>query len=291
LKQFSAGLSVIQLENFRSHHVIATVLMENAPQVVLQYVCLFELNLSGAIVIVSFMSSVFNILMAIVSTIVFHILHRKHMDIPFTINILWRRKLAQGGLSPLSLSHTLSLESPSVGTDALDPYYECGRRSKLAELLGQMNLGGGKPMKFEILSSKQQQSGAILFGVFVAEQSTAANEGDLFADLVDPENEREIKKAVIKALELGSMYGAKFVFKICISRTIHISVRERAKLILNGLRDFKAPPDLMSAVQQLTNQAIHRSEPLDGIEHDERVALLRENAKDQANLELSESRK
>merc|ERR550532_3014726 len=67
LQMFSAGLSTIQLEQFRSHHVLATVLAENIPQLCLQYYFMFKLNLATSIVIVSFISSIFNILRAILS--------------------------------------------------------------------------------------------------------------------------------------------------------------------------------------------------------------------------------
>ena len=42
LNILSAGLSKLQLQRFQSHHVIATVLTENVPQIMLQYWFMFQ---------------------------------------------------------------------------------------------------------------------------------------------------------------------------------------------------------------------------------------------------------
>merc|ERR550532_829667 len=93
---FSAGLSTLQLESFRSHHVVATVIIENVPQLYLQYEFMFKFGVVNGIVIASFLSSIFNILLAMMNAAVFWILHRHRVDIPFSIMIAWKK--INGGL-------------------------------------------------------------------------------------------------------------------------------------------------------------------------------------------------
>merc|ERR1712228_979039 len=95
--------------------------------------------------------------MAIVSTIVFHILHRNEEDTPFTITILWRRK---GSVPPKGGSKKNA-----------DPFNQCAKRRKLAKVMSEMTVTDGNPMKFEILSTKKQTAGAIVFGVLKTEQN------------------------------------------------------------------------------------------------------------------------
>ena len=160
---------------------------------------MFEMNLGGNIVILSFISSVFNIFRALTSAVIFWILHRNQSEVPFTITLSWTKK----GKTP----PTAALEAASVMNGDLDPFTQCGRRKKLAETFGEINVIDGKTMKFEILSSKKQQSSCILSGVFVAEhtmnaRARAQTEGDAFSNFMD--REREIKEAVIQHIALNS---------------------------------------------------------------------------------------
>merc|ERR1719474_1549718 len=137
LRLLSAGLSTSQLQQFQPHHVSATVLTENCPQIALQYYFLFELNLVTSVAVISFTTSVFNVLLCIVTYAVFHILHRHQTEIPFKMVVSWTRI------------------STSVGN--VRPFNQCGRRRHLARVLEAID--SSSSFKFEILSSKKVASG------------------------------------------------------------------------------------------------------------------------------------
>lgn len=178
------------------------------------------------------------------SMVVFHILHRNQVDIPFTVNISWTK-----------LSRT-------ENNGNLDPFNQCGRMKLLAECFGQIKVVDDKPMKFEILSAKKQQSGATLFGVFVAEQSLnsrvrAQSEGDAFSTFM--EREMEIKEAVLNAFELGPVFCSKFRFTVSITRSTTISPEERMQITLDGLREFKVSKSIIAAAQEQVARALQQS--------------------------------
>ena len=236
--------STIQLEHFRSHQVIATVLAENVPQLALQYYFIFHLNLATNVVVISFVNSVFNVLNVVMSLAIFYILHRNQVETPFTLNVSWRKQ----GDELID-----ALDEASRGKSDLDPLTQCGRRRKLAVLLGQINVGTPDPLKFEILSSSKHESGCTLSAVFVSEQTAstrarARSEGDIFARFL--EQEEQIKEAVITAFELDPVYTEKFAFSVSITRTTSVSPAERAKLTVDGLRFFKVSKDVISAARQ-----------------------------------------
>ena len=155
------SFSTIQLEGFRSHHVIATVLAENAPQLALQYYFMFKLDVINSIVIVSFMSSIFNILLVIMSMIVFLILYRNQKEVPFTVNISWKR---------IGFDSVADLEHEGTRKTDFDPFSRCGRRRELSKELEALNVDHGA-LKFEVLSTQKHRSSATIYGVFVTEQS------------------------------------------------------------------------------------------------------------------------
>merc|ERR1719203_2566152 len=87
LRLLSSGLSTIQLERFHSHQLFTTVLAENAPQLALQSYFLFQLEIVNAVVLISWFSSIFSILLAIMSVAVFYILNRGQIEVPFTTKL------------------------------------------------------------------------------------------------------------------------------------------------------------------------------------------------------------
>ena len=114
-------------------------------------------------------------------------------------------------------------------------------------------------MKFEVLSSKKQQSSATLFGVLVTEQSVssrarAMSEGDAFSSFMD--RARQIEDAVITAFALDYGYCTKFRFSVTITRSTSISPTERMRLILDGLRGFNVSKDIVVAAQKQMNEAL-----------------------------------
>ena len=225
----------------------------------LQYYFMFEMNLGGSIVVFSFISSIFNISRSLTSAAIFWILHRNQSEVPFTITLSWTKK----GDSSLSAP----LEATAVTKVKSDPFSQCGRRKALAKSLGEINVVDGESMKFEILSSQKQQSSCTLCGVFLSENTVSARaraqtEGDSFSNFMD--REREIEEAVIRALDLDPKYCSEFKFTVRISRSTAISPAERAKLALDGLREFKVPADVISMVKTQINKAMAARTDIDG---------------------------
>ena len=217
----------------------------------LQYYFMFEMNLGGNIVVISFISSIFNILRALTSAAIFWILHRNQTEVPFTITLSWTKN---GKSSP-----SAPLEATSVTKNELDPYTQCGRRKALAKSLGEINVIDGKSMKFEILSSEKQQSSCTLCGVFLSEQTVNARAhaqtvGDVFSNLMD--REREIEEAVINAFDLDPVYCSKFNFTVNMTRSNATSPEETIKLVLDILRHWKVSADFISKVQDEMNKAM-----------------------------------
>ena len=238
---------------------IHLVLIENVPQLALQYWFMFQMNLGGNIVVISFISSIFNILRTLTSAVIFWILHRNQTEVPFTITLSWTKKVNSSLSAPL--------EATSLTTNELDPFSRCGRRKKLAKSLGEINVVDGKSIKFEILSSETQQSSCTLCGVFLSEQTVnararAQTTGDTFSNFMD--RERQIEEAVISALDLDPVYCSKFQFTVKMTRSTATSPGERAKLILDILREFHVSADVLSMVKTHIDREIQSSTDIDG---------------------------
>merc|ERR1719242_932013 len=243
---FSAGLSTLQLESFRSHHVFATVIIENVPQLYLQYEVMFRLGIFNGIVIVSFISSIFNILLAMMNMAVFWILHRNQGDIPFTIMISWKKR-AHGGLEMIGKQKK----------EELDPFAQCGKRQNLAKLLGEIDIGDDEPMKFELLSSNKLTTGCLLHGVMASDKQGAAQiSGGKFEDFMA--RKEKIDDAVMKAFGFDQQYQSQFVFNVQITRTASTSLAERAKLMMRTLREIEAPKTVIATMEQHVQQRLHR---------------------------------
>ena len=164
-------------------------MLENCPQLVLQYIFMFRLELFNLIVIGAFISSIFNILLAMMSAAVFWILHRNQEDIPFTITLKWKAV------------HS-SIISTSNSAQNLNPFTQCGQRYTLSQLLGKIPVKG-ELLQFEILSSTEESSGCLLSGVFVSEQSIGAeSEDDLFSEFIAKQT--DIQNAVKEAFKLDA---------------------------------------------------------------------------------------
>merc|ERR1719242_528079 len=243
---FSAGLSTLQLESFRSHHVVATVLIENVPQLYLQYEFMFKFGVVNGIVIASFLSSIFNILLAMTNAAVFWILHRHRVDIPFSVMISWKK--IHGGLV---------MAGKKRKQKELDPFSQCGKRKNLAKLLGEIDLGDDEPLKFEILSSKKLSSGCLLHGVMASnKQDSAQITGGKFRDFMA--RKQKIDDAVMRAFGFDQRYRSQFVFNISITRTTTTSCSERAKLVIQTLRECGVNKSVINMVKQKMNKTMNR---------------------------------
>merc|ERR1719295_2585178 len=178
------------------------------------------------------------------NTAVFWILHRHQVDIPFTIMISWREKAQSGMIGEKKTE--------------LDPFSQCGKRKNLAKLLGEIDLGDDEPLKFEILSSKKTTTGSLVHGVMASSKQDAADfSGGKCSDFMA--RKQEIDEAVMTAFGWGPEYHRQFTFKISITRTIVTSRAERAKLVIQGLRELEVTKDVITAAQQQINEKMHRN--------------------------------
>ena len=223
------------MERFRSRHVVATVLAENVPQIALQYYFMFGLGLATNIVIISFVTSIFNILQAIMSVVVFYILYRNQVDIPFTITILWKK--------------TARTLGAGTNDKELSPFSRCGRRSKLAQLLGRIDLGDAESLKFEVLTSTKLTSGCLLYCTMRSTQDAAVQVvGGKFDDFTA--RKQAIDDAVMRAFGFGPEYLCRFAFNIAVTRSTASSLEQRVKWTIATLIECKIPEDAISAIQR-----------------------------------------
>ena len=215
------------------------VMLENVPQLVLQWYFMFQLELFTNVVIASFISSILNILMALMTTATFWILHRDQVDVPFSIALKWKPRVAVG-----------ILESNSTSKKDADPFAHCGKRKKLAKLLGKIRVNGDNMLKFEVMSTTEQSSGSQsacqLFGVHVSERNALSNT-DLFSEFL--EKQMEIEEAVMSAFRLDDLLK-DYDFQISMTRTSKLSDSDRLKSAVDALRYFNVSKPLVSAVQK-----------------------------------------
>ena len=220
---------------------------------------MFELNLVTTVVLVSFISSIFNILMAIMRTAVFLILHRNQADTLFTITLEWTKK-------------ALQIRPENDGD--LNPFSRCGRRHLLAETLSKIHVSNDQPLKFEILSSEERSSSCVLYGVYVSEKNTgsrslqrASSGGDLFARFL--EKEEEIKGAVMTAFGLDVDFVDHFKFDVAIARTLKVSPEEQIAMAIDTMRYFAVSPRVLSDVQKEMEEGMAAMEAAEHVDSEE----------------------
>ena len=241
LALLSAGLSTLQLQRFRSYHVVATVMMENVPQIVLQYYFLFVLELHTATAFISLVSSIFNILLSILSVVVFHFLHRNQTEKAFSILMLWTKKEAQ--------SESAGMTEGGESKSDLDPFARCTRRSELGKSLKRIS-----EMNFEILATKKLENGCLFHGVCVSENSVTAearrkSTGGTFADFMS--QQKQIQNAVESAFGLDdAAYSERFTFSVTISESTQSTRADKVKLVMDGLEELKASQETLAVVQE-----------------------------------------
>ena len=245
LPMFNAGLSELQLERFRVHHVVSSLIMENLPQLALQAFVMFHLKISSTIVLISFGSSVFNVTMNILTAAVHIILHRSINESKFTILVSWSPQ------QRVSLSLALSKSAVRI----LDPFSRTGRRRTLAKQLGLIQFGGSKSVHFDIMASEKKKDCYALYGVMhFDEQNESAAE--LLAKFM--EKEQEILDAIISAFGYYPRFTDQFQFDLEVSRS-QISPRaDKAKVISDLMLELGVEPQrIKQSLQWITVQFLY----------------------------------
>ena len=235
LSIFNAGLSDLQLERFRVHHVLSTLIMENLPQLAVQAFVVFKLKISSTVILISFASSVFNVMMSVLTAAVYVVLHRNQNDSKFTILVSWSAKMGSlrvGGNLGAIRRQTMT---DSNSTPHLNPFSRTGRRRTLAKQLGLIKFHGSNSVKFEILASEKHCDGYLLYCVM---QSDAENQSaaTLLANFMD--KEKEILRAIINAFGYSPHFTNDFAFQIEISQSDLSSRADKVKMVSNLLTEL-----------------------------------------------------
>ena len=222
---FNAGLSDLQIERFRTHHVLSTLIMENIPQLALQGFVIFKLRISGTIVIMSFVSSVFNVMMNILTAAVYIVLHRNESELKFNILVSWSGKL----------QNVSSTEYAHSAIQSVDPFLRTGRRVSLAKKLALINYGGSKTVRFEIMAAKKQIDSYTLYGVMQFDEGSESAAALLanFMEKVD-----DILDAIISAFGYYPDFTDHLDFQIEVSQSETSSRADKVKLVSDLLTEL-----------------------------------------------------
>eukprot|EP01084_Bolivina_argentea_P161271 280772_1 len=200
IKQFQCGLSTIQIDAFSTHKILFTTILENVPQLVIQLYFIVKLKLITTTVVIASLSSVFNILLSVMSAIISRITHNNQKEYPFTINLSWKQKYNKNTIK-------------NDGDNHKDPYSKVGKRNKLSQELNNLNTNND-PFDFEILSSNKTSNVASIHGVLKIDESCTKKEEKIKAYF----EKSSVLNAVMTAFEYIPEYTNLYDFDINISR-------------------------------------------------------------------------
>ena len=220
----NAGLSSLQVAGFRKHHVFTTILLENAPQLVVQAILIFKLGITGTIVLISFSSSIFNIFMSILLSLVHYVLYRGQSDTKWTILLSWNSRSQGYGAALYSPSPKSSNADKRV---SLNPLIKMGRRKSLAKELATIQFAGSGGVSFEVLAETERVDACLIHGVLQYESTQS--DTALFASFAD--KKEDIKAAIIRAFEYSPKYTTLYDFAVQISQSDVVSPEEEMKLV------------------------------------------------------------
>merc|ERR1719361_1394101 len=220
----NAGLSSLQVAGFRKHHVFTTILLENAPQLGVQAILIFKLGITGTIVLISFSSSIFNIFMSILLSLVHYVLYRGQSDTKWTILLSWNGRSQGYGAAPFAPSPKSSNADQRV---SLNPLIKMGRRKSLAKELATIQFAGSGGVSFEVLAETGKVDACLIHGVLQYE--TTQSDRALFASFAD--KKEEIKAAIIRAFEFAPKYTTLYDFAVQIAQSDVVSPQEEMKLV------------------------------------------------------------
>jgi len=164
-----------------------TTVFENIPQFGFQLFFMIQLNIVTGTVLVATFSSVFNILLSIMSCLILRATHKNQIEIPFEVMLSW------------------TIKNTNARTK-LSPYSMAGRRKRLQTTLYQMD--SNNSVKYEILSSRKKGASASIFGVVKAETDCIRKH--------DIQNffDKNLKNAILDAFGYENKFTDQFVFTV-----------------------------------------------------------------------------
>merc|ERR1712217_148142 len=151
-----------RIANDNSFSIFTTILLENAPQLGVQAILIFKLGITGTIVLISFSSSIFNIFMSILLSLVHYVLYRGQSDTKWTILLSWNGRSQGYGAAPFAPSGKSSNADQRV---SLNPLIKMGRRKSLAKELATIQFAGSGGVSFEVLAETAQLDACLIHGV------------------------------------------------------------------------------------------------------------------------------
>ena len=230
---------MLGIQQIWTHHVLSTVMLENLPQLCVQGFLIFYLGINSTIVLVSFSSSIFNILMSILTAVVHFVLNRGQNDSKFTILLSWTQRSK-------NLYAVLGSTRKQTTSGSLDPFLETGRRVSLATELSKITFGASKTMSFEILATTKQVSSCLIHGVMQFDKDSESD-SCVFASFKD--KRIEIKAAIIRAFKYHPRFTNVLDFAIEIHRKNVSSREEEAQLTVDMMTKLGAPASFIAQFQ------------------------------------------
>jgi len=221
--KFSSGLSPLQIQQFRAHHLIGTVLMENIPQLIMQGFFMFDLNIYTNTVLISFISSVVNVVLSIKTDVDKCLANQNLSESPFTILLNWR----------------------GTGKESMvpvDPYTRTGRRRALSKNLSAITYGTGGSVSVQITSCKPHPGSTAICGVLEFD-GNIDNMHDVFERF--EQKKEEIEFAVLRSFGLNSEYMAQYglEFDIGIAQNSVMSRSERIEMTKELMSEVGTDPE------------------------------------------------
>eukprot|EP01084_Bolivina_argentea_P228394 385737_1 len=210
INTFHCGLSKSQIQRFKSHHVAFTVLIENLPQFIIQMYFVFYLELMTTTVIISSLSSIFNILFIVMSTLILFVSNKHQQEFVFTIKLSWekQKKIINNQIQKNIV--VTNKRGREIVVKNLDPYSRLGRRKKLAKEMTQINRAH-YPFEFEILSSDTRTYGALIYGV-IKVPNILDNKQEKINEYF--KRKERVQKAIFDAFEYETLFANKFKFNM-----------------------------------------------------------------------------
>lgn len=248
ISKFSSGLSSLQIQQFRAHHLIGTVLMENIPQLAMQGFFMFHLGVYTDTVLISFISSVINVVLSIKTEITQCLANQNLSESPFTIFLSWNRDGlgSENGVSPRSPEHSRKF------------HQQTGRRKALSEALSAINYDISGALTIEIMTAESKTGGTMLYGVIHFDGNVDSAKG-----IFDRFKSRKsiILKEIKRIFDLEAVtksLSGHFAFDIEINQSSGSSRAEKVDLAMELLNELDVDRALLSQVETAITGATNK---------------------------------